>query len=300
MVRDPKKFIAVVITSVTIAAGLVFAGLLYLEYHENPWTRDAHVRANIIGIAPRVQGPIIALPVTDNQKVQRGQLLFQIDPTDYGNAAAIAQSNLRQRKAELVNAKEIYERRVKLAKGNVISKEEYDAATATFQTAQAIYSGAEQALAQAQLNLGYTKVYAPANGYLSGVTFGVGTYVQTGKPLFVLVDSDSFWVTGYFKETVLASLQVGRPVSIRFSPRPREVFHGTIESLGWVIFDQGMPYSDLVPEVNPTVDWVRLTQRYPVRIRLDADAKRLPLKVGVTASVRVLPMPSDEATTAAR
>lgn len=291
MVRDPKKFISIVVTLATLAAGLVFAVLLYAEYHEDPWTRDAHVRANIIDIAPRVEGPIVALPVTDNQKVQRGQLLFQIDPTDYENAVAIAQSTLRQRKAELMNAQQAYERRVKLSRGNVISKEEYDAATATFQTAQAAYSGAEQALARAQLDLSYTKVYAPANGYLSGVTFGVGTYVQTGKPLFVLVDSDSFWVTGYFKETVLRSLEVGRPVSIRFAPRPLEVYHGTIESPGWVIFDQDAQHSELVPEVNPTVDWVRLTQRYPIRIRLDAEAKKLPLKVGVTASVQVLPMP---------
>jgi len=300
MVRDPKKFISVVITSATLVAGLVFAGLLYLEYHQNPWTRDAHVRTNIIEIAPRVEGPIIALPVTDNQKVQRGQLLFEIDPTDYENAVAIAESNLRQRKAELLNAQQSFDRRVKLSKGNVISKEEYDTATASLQAAQAVCSGAERALAKAKLNLSYTKVYAPANGYLSGVTFGVGTYVQTGKPLFVLVDSDSFWVTGYFKETALASLQVGRPVTIRFSPRPLQVFHGTIESLGWVIFDQDAQHSDLVPEVAPTVDWVRLTQRFPVRIRLDADAKKLPLKVGVTASVQVLPMPKAAATADAR
>jgi RND family efflux transporter MFP subunit len=300
MVRDPKKFISIVVTLATLAVGVVFAVLLYAEYHEDPWTRDAHVRANIIEIAPRVEGPIVALPVTDNQKVQRGQLLFQIDPTDYENAVAIAQATLRQRKAELVNAQEAYERRVRLSKGNVISKEEYDAATATFQTAQAAYFGAEQALARAQLDLSYTKVYAPANGYLSGVTFGVGTYVQTGKPLFVLVDSDSFWVTGYFKETVLRSLQVGRPVSIRFAPRPLEVYHGTIESLGWVIFDQDAQHSELIPEVNPTVDWVRLTQRYPIRIRIDDEAKKLPLKVGVTATVQVLPMPKPAAITRAR
>jgi len=300
MVRDPKKFISVVITIATVVAGSVFAGLLYLEYHEDPWTRDAHVRANIIEIAPRVEGPIIALPVTDNQKVRRGDLLFQIDPTDYETAVAIAQANLAQRKAELVNVEQAYQRRTKLSQGNVISKEEYDAATATFASAKAQYAGAERALAQAQLNLSYTKVYAPANGYLSGVTFGVGTYVQTGKPLFVLVDSDSFWVTGYFKETVLASLQVGRPVSIRFAPRPNQVFHGTIESLGWVVFDQDAQHSDLVPEVNPTVDWVRLTQRYPVRIRLDEEAKKRPLKVGVTASVRVLPWPKDAASAPGR
>ena len=77
-------------------------------------------------------------------------------------------------------------------------------------------------------------------------------------------------------------------VAGRFAPRPGQEFHGTIESLGWGISDNDAAYSFSLPSVAPTVDWVRLTQRYPVRIKLDADALKLPLKIGVTASVRVL------------
>jgi RND family efflux transporter MFP subunit len=220
--------------------------------------------------------------------VQRGQLLFEIDPSDYQNALGVAQSVFDQRQAEFVNAQAAFARSQRLFVTSVISKGEIDVATASFQSAKALYEGSYAALREAKLNLEYTKVYAPASGYVSGVTFGLGTYVQTGKPVFVLIDRDSYWVTALFKETVLPSLKPGRPVSIRFAPRPGQEFHGTIESLGWGITDSDAGYSTSLPSIAPTVDWVRLTQRYPVRIRLDADALKLPLKIGVTASVRVL------------
>ena len=291
MAREAKSLIAFLVTGSLLALAVILAWLLYTEYYSNPWTRDAHVRANVIEIAPRVAGPIVSLAVSDNALVQRGQLLFEIDPSDYHNALAIAQSVFDQRQAELVNAQAAFDRSQRLLGTKVISKGENDAATATFESAKALYEGSFAALRQAKLNLEYTKVYAPATGYVSGVTFGLGTYVQTGKPVFVLIDRESYWVTALFKETVLPSLTPGRPVSIRFAPRPGQEFHGTIESLGWGISDNDAGYSMSLPSIAPTVDWVRLTQRYPVRIRLGADALKLPLKIGVTASVRVLGVP---------
>jgi RND family efflux transporter MFP subunit len=288
MARETKNLVAFLVTGSVLALAGILAWLLYAEYHANPWTRDAHVRANVIEIAPRVAGPIVNLAVVDNAPVERGQLLFEIDPADYQNALAVAQSLFDQRQAEFVNAQAAFSRSQRLFSTNVISKGEIDLATASFQSAKAIYDGSYAALREAKLNLEYTKVYAPAAGYVSGVTFGLGTYVQTGKPVFVLIDRDSYWVTALFKETVLPSLKPGRPVSIRFAPRPGQEFHGTIESLGWGITDSDAGYSMSLPSIAPTVDWVRLTQRYPVRIRLDADALKLPLKIGVTASVRVL------------
>lgn len=297
MAIEPSKLIAVLVTAATLACAAVLGGLLYQEYHANPWTRDAHVRADVIAIAARVQGPIVKLAVRDNEKVQRGQFLFEIDPTDYLNAAAIAQSTLEQRRAELANAQQQFDRRAKLFQNRVIAKEEYDDAVATLNASKAIFLGTEDALRQARQNLAYTKVYAPANGYLSGVTFGLGTYVQVGNPLFALVDSDSFYLTALFKETVLRGITPGRPVSIRFAPRPLEEFRGTIESLGWAIYQTDGGSQNLLPSITPTVDWVRLTQRYPVRIRLECEARNLPLKIGVTASVRVLdPLPGTPAT----
>jgi RND family efflux transporter MFP subunit len=294
---DPKakNLIPYLVTGSLLALAGILVWLLCTEYHANPWTRDAHVRANVIEIAPRVAGPIVKLAVTDNAEVQKGQLLFEIDPSDYENAVAIAESNIHQRKAELVNAEAAFDRSKRLLGSSVISKGENDLATASFESAKALYEGSIAALRQAKLNLEYTKVYAPANGYVTGVTFGLGTYVQTGQPVFVLIDRDSFWVTALFKETVLPSLKIGRPVSILFAPRPNEEFHGTIESLGWGITDNDGGYSATLPTIAPTVDWVRLTQRYPVRIKLDGDALKLPLKVGVTASVRVLGHPEKHA-----
>ena len=198
---------AFLVTGSVLALAGILAWLLYTEYHSNPWTRDAHVRANVIEIAPRVAGPIVNLAVSDNAPVQRGQLLFEIDPSDYQNALAIAQSVFDQRQAEFVNAQAAFARSQRLFGTNVISKGEIDLATASFQSAKALYDGSCAALREAKLNLDYTKVYAPASGYVSGVTFGLGTYVQIGKPVFVLIDRDSYWVTALFKETVLPSLK---------------------------------------------------------------------------------------------
>jgi RND family efflux transporter MFP subunit len=261
MAREAKNLIAFLVTGAVLALAGILAWLLYTEYHSNPWTRDAHVRANVIEIAPRVAGPIVNLAVTDNAPVQRGQLLFEIDPSDYQNALGVAQSVFDQRQAEFVNAQAAFARSQRLFVTSVISKGEIDVATASFQSAKALYEGSYAALREAKLNLEYTKVYAPASGYVSGVTFGLGTYVQTGKPVFVLIDRDSYWVTALFKETVLPSLKPGRPVSIRFAPRPGQEFHGTIESLGWGITDSDAGYSTSLPSIAPTVDWVRLTQR---------------------------------------
>lgn len=198
MARDPSKLIGVSVTVAVLAIAILLGGLLYLEYQSNPWTRDAHLRADVIAIAARVQGPIVDLAIKDNERVQKGQLLFEIDPTDYMNAAAIAQSTLDQRTAEFNNAREQLERRKRLFDAKVIAKEEIDTATAHFQGAKAAYEGAANSLRQAKLNLSYTKVFAPANGYVTGLNFGVGTYVQTGQPLFALIDSDSYYLTAYF------------------------------------------------------------------------------------------------------
>src|ERR1700733_14587893 len=167
MALNAKNTVPFLVTGSVLALAGILAWLLYTEYHTNPWTRDAHVRANVIEIAPRVAGPIVSLSVEDNAPVQRGQLLFEIDPSDFQNALAIAQSVFDQRQAEFVNAQAAFTRSQRLFATSVISKGENDSATASFQSAKALYEGSYVALQEAKLNLSYTKVYAPANGYVS-------------------------------------------------------------------------------------------------------------------------------------
>lgn len=289
------KAVGVLVTLGVLAAALVLAGRLWREYDAHPWTRDAEVRAQVVSVAPQVKGPVIRLAVHDNESVQKGQILFEIDPTDYRIALEVARASRDKLRADAEIARKTYERRQKLVSSKVISSEEFDTAEATWRAAQAQAEGAQASVHQAEQNLGYCRVSSPVNGYVSGITFDVGAYAQAGAPLFVVVDRDSFWVSAVFKETALPALTPGRRVDVRFAPLPGQTFTGTVESTGWAVAAADFATQAGLPDIAPTIDWVRLTRRFPVRIRLDEAAAALPLKVGATASVKVLADPSPTA-----
>ena len=278
--------VGVTLGVLTVAVGL--AGRLWREYDLHPWTRDAEVRAQVVSVAPQVKGPVARLAVRDNESVQKGQLLFEIDPTDYRIALDVARASRDKLRADAEIARKTYDRRQKLVTGKVISTEEFDTAEATWRAAQAQAEGAEAGVHQAEQNLGYCRVVSPVNGYVSGITFDVGAYALAGAPLFVVVDRDSFWVSAVFKETALPALLPGRKVNLWFAPLPGRTFTGTVESTGWAVASADFATQAGLPDIAPTIDWVRLTRRFPVRIHLDAEAAALPLKIGATASVKVL------------
>jgi multidrug resistance efflux pump len=105
----------VTLFAVALASGAAWR--LYQKYVSDPWTRDCQVRANVVGIAPRIAGPIINIPVHDNQEVMAGDLLFEIDPADYKTAldsakAAVAnmEANLRQKHQDLERETELLQK----------------------------------------------------------------------------------------------------------------------------------------------------------------------------------------------
>ena len=197
----PYRYLVTLIV-VALAAGA--AWLLYQKYVTDPWTRDCQVRANIVGIAPRVSGPIINIPVRDNQEVKAGDLLFEIDPADYKTALDAAKASVANLEANLLQKRQDLERETDLFQRKVASKQEYQNAQNAFSSADAELKAAQANLQQAELNLGYTKVYAPVDGYLTNVNTSPGAYVHAGDQLLALVDSSSFWIAAYFKETQLA------------------------------------------------------------------------------------------------
>lgn len=278
----------VTLTVVGIAVGA--AWFLYRKYVTDPWTRDCQVRANVVGIAPRVAGPIINIPVHDNQEVKAGDLLFEIDPADYKTAldsakasVANAEANVRQKQQDLDRQAELFQRRVS-------SKEDFQNAQNAFASEQAQLAAARANLQQAELNLGYTKVYAPVDGYLTNVNTSPGAYVHAGDQLLALVDSSSFWIAAYFKETQLPAIKPDRPVKITLMGYHDQPFEGKVDSVAWGIFVQdgsGGTSTGLLAAVNQTVDWVRLPQRFPVRIRITGKPP-IPLRIGQTVTVAVL------------
>jgi RND family efflux transporter MFP subunit len=171
-----------------VAVAATCAWLLYRKYITDPWTRDSQVRANIVGIAPRVAGPIINIPARDNQEVKAGDLLFEIDPADYKTALASAKASVANLEANLTQKRQDLDRETDLFERHVDSKQQFQNAQNAYAEAQAQLNAARANLQQAELNLGYTKVYAPLDGYLTNVNTSPGAYVHVGDQLLALVD----------------------------------------------------------------------------------------------------------------
>lgn len=286
-VRLLNYLITFVIITLAVCAGVS----LYSNYIQNPWTRDGQVRANIVGIAPRVSGPIIRIPIRDNQQVKKGDLLFEIDPSDFKAQVDVsvgqvqnAEANLKQRQQDLQRQTDLYQK-------HVSAQQDFQNAQDAFSAAEAQVVSAKANLELAQLNLSYTTVVAPVDGYVTNVITSPGTYVTAGKQLLALVDTNSYWVAGYFKETQLPHIQIGQKAKIVIIGYENKPFEGVVRSVGWGIYVQDGSGSDatgLLPSVSQTIDWVRLPQRFPVRLHVTGEPP-VPLRIGQTVSVAMLP-----------
>jgi RND family efflux transporter MFP subunit len=264
---------------------------LYSRYIENPWTRDGQVRANIVGIAPRVSGPIIRVAVRDNQQVRTGDLLFEIDPSDFKAQVDIASGQVQNGEANLKQQEQNLQRQTDLYKNHVNTAQDFQNAQDSAAAAQAQLASARANLELAKLNLGYTKVFAPVDGYVTNMNTSEGTYVTAGKQLMALVDTNSFWIAGYFKETQLPHIRIGQKATITMIGYETQPFQGIVRSIGWGIYVQDGSDSDstgLLPSISQTIDWVRLPQRFPVRIHVLGQSP-VPLRIGQTVSVAMMP-----------
>ncbi len=281
----PKIFITLGVVLLALMAAL----LMYTRYLTKPWTRDAYVRANVVGVAPRVAGPIVQIPVKDNQAVKRGDLLFQIDPRTFQAALDQAKGQLAQTQAKLVDLEANAKRAVDLLAQNVISREQYDDQVQAFEAAKADVEAAQAAVENAQLNLEFTTVVSPVDGYLTNVNTSPGTYVAAGQQLLALVDTSTFWVAAYFKETQISHVQPGDQVRITLMGHAGQPFDGEVVSTAWGIFvqDGSTMGNEMLPNVPQTIDWVRLPNRFPVRVQVTGQPP-VPLRIGQTASVAVV------------
>ncbi len=274
------------ITTAVIVLAILASILLYSRYVNKPWTRDAQVRANVVGIAPRVSGPIIQIPIKDNQTVKKGDLLFEIDPATFQAAVDNAAAQLQQAQAAQIKAHQTLQRQTELYETKVIDIQTFQNTQDDTMEADANVVAAEATLETARLNLSYTKVFAPVDGYLTNVNTSVGTYVNAGEQLLALVDGSSFWIAAYFKETQLKHLQEGTKVRLTMMGHEAQPFQGVVNSLAWGIFLSDGSTVDLLPQVSQTIDWVRLPNRFPVRIDVQG-ATPVPLRIGQTISVAV-------------
>ena len=260
----------------------------YLLWHYNrisPWTRDGRVRADWVSVAPDVSGLVTEIDVRDNQKVSRGTVLFRIDPERFRIALSTAQAEVAARYAAMREARHEARRYERLLKSGNATEEKAEALKARALEGEALYRKAMSSLARAQLDLFRSSVRARVNGYVTNLHLRPGDFVHRGQGVFALLDSDSFYVDGYFEETKLPWIRIGDKMEIRLMGVSTPLY-GRVDSLSRAISDQERTdRSGTVPRVNPTFSWVRLAQRIPVRIGLDSVPPGVTLVAGQTATV---------------
>jgi len=258
---------------------------LWDHYMDAPWTRDGRVHANVVTIAPDVSGMIVGVPVHDNQFVRRGDLLMQIDPSHYRIAVAEAEAKVAASRAELALRRDDAKRRAALD-NEVVSDEVKQDSGLQADAAKAAYDQALAALDAAKLNLSRTRVVSPVDGYVTNLNTWQGDYASISTPKLAVVDRNSFWVYGYFEETKLPEVKVGRAAEIRLMSGT--LLRGHVQSIARGIYDRDNPQSmDLTANVDPVFNWVRLAQRVPVRIGIDSVPEGVELTAETTCTVVV-------------
>ncbi|MDR6714547.1 RND family efflux transporter MFP subunit [Pseudomonas hunanensis] len=280
---------AAVRTLVTLCVVIIaiFAGYQLWQYYMlTPWTRDARVRADVVVIAPDVSGWVRELKVHDNQQVKAGDLLMNIDRDRFQAALEQAKAVAETRAQQLHLREREAARRTALGP-EAISAELRENAQINAAIARGELHEAQAQLQVAQLNLDRSEVRAPRSGHITNLRLAQGNYVTTGQSVMALVDDSTFYIQAYFEETKLPRIRVGDPVKV-WLMGAGDALQGQVESISRGITDRNSnPDSQLLPEVEPTFNWVRLAQRIPVRIRLEQIPEGVTLSAGMTASVQV-------------
>ena len=360
----PRKFL---LTGIVVLLAVVVVVGKFWYYVTNPWTRDGKVRAQVVQITPRVTGPIVQLPVQDNQFVTAGELLFQIDPRTFVTSLMLARAELDKTRDDIealgkqVEAslavkklrikaveqsslviKEMgarvretdaqFKRAKELVPKGAMSKRQLETAQANYEVAVAQYdeskvnvlealAAAKQAEAdlakdqanlgapgelnprlrssqakarEAELNLEFTQVRASVDGYVTNLNLRLGSQAVADQAALALVDVNSFWIHGFFRENYIGPIRPGDRAVVTLMTYPDTPLEGRVESLGWGIAqDDGSVGENLLPSISPTFEWIRLAQRVPVRVRLLEVPDEVKLRVGTTASVLVMTGTSD-------
>ncbi|MGO9432334.1 efflux RND transporter periplasmic adaptor subunit [Rhodoblastus sp.] len=288
------NILRVAATLALLAAGAVAGFDLWSFYTEAPWTRDGRVRAETVSVAPEISGRIIDLRAADNAFVRKGDILYTIDQTDYKLNVAIAETLLDTRKSDLLVKASDDDRRQKLSNATVsdAERERFRGAAAMARAAQ---NEAMAQLQKAKVDLERTVVRAPVNGYITNLRVRIGDYATKGVANVAIVDSDSFWIAGYFEETKIANIHVGDQANAALMGFDKPVA-GHVESISRGVADtNGAADGKGLANINPVFSWVRLAQRIPVRIHIDQVPDGVELAAGMTCTINIVPARPDPA-----
>lgn len=276
----------VVLTLLVVSLATVLVWQMVVYYLFAPWTRDGHIRADVIQIAPDVSGLIQKVEVRDNQVVKRGDVLFTIDQDRFSLALRHARATLAERQETLAQAQREARRNRKL--GNLVAAEQLEESQSREARARSAMNEAQVAVDAAQLNLDRSVIRSPVDGYLNDRAPRAHEFVTAGRAVLSVVDSSSYHVDGYFEETKLGGIRVGDAVDIRVMGDNTRL-RGHVQSMAAGIEDRDRSSgANLLPNVNPAFSWVRLAQRIPVRIAFDEVPADFQMIAGRTATVSII------------
>lgn len=322
-----KKWISLAAILLLTGGGTVWAFARWRHGQVFVSTDNAYVKGHVTTMASRIPGPLLAVAVQENETVRAGQLLATLDPRDYDaavargeaseaearSALALNQAQIAQAQAQLQSAESQRalaglekKRMAALFERQSLPRQKYDQALTAEEVARAQAAAARKqvaaaqgllgvsrskvqvaqaALAQARLQRSYCTLLAPCDGVVSRKLAEPGMVVAAGQPLLAVVPLGypDLWVEANFKETQLHRVRPGQRVRMRTDLDGR-TFMGTVESLS---AGTGAAFS-LLPAENATGNWVKVVQRLPVKIRLDADAdpdRKLRLGLSVEAEI---------------
>jgi RND family efflux transporter MFP subunit len=281
-----RSTLRVAVTLAAVAAAAGAGHFLWKHYREEPWTRDGRVRADVVQVAPDVSGLVEHVVVHDNQEVHRGDLLFALDAERARIALAQSRAAVAGLKSQIAQARRENKRNDEL--GDLVPAEVREQSAEKLEQLDASLLQAQSAVDAARVNLARTEVRAPVDGWVTNFDLRPGAYAVTGRPVMAIVDKQSIHVMGYFEETKIARVHVGDRVQVRLMGE-HAPFTGHVDSIAAGIEDRDRQQSsNLLANVNPTFNWVRLAQRIPVRVQLDQPPADARLIMGRTATVSVV------------
>ncbi len=245
-------------------------------------------------------------------QIELAKAQAQLDSTkDQISAADMAVDSakaiVQEKQAELIDTRADTQRILALAKQNFESKSSGDLATKNLHVAQADLlsaqaqlrqaqqkrgllgqdnsqlRAAETAISAAQLDIGYTQVFAPTDGFIDNFDLQAGDKVNAYQPVFVLIENNSWWLDANFKETQLSRIAPGQDVKVTLDMYPGKIFSGKVLSIS---SGSGTSFSLLPPE-NASGNWVKVTQRFPVKIILSAENQKYPYRLDASATATV-------------
>ena len=318
-----RNLVIVTLLFLSTAAGFALAYFLFWQHEEE--TEDAYVAGHLVMITPQVNGTVRKVMYDDTDVVKKGDVLVALDDSDFQLAYDRAQNELIQAirqnkqqtavnskaKAQVLLRKADLRRRESLAGTEAVSGEELSHARAAVVQAQAALKAveAEEISAQAAvgnniplrqqpavqtaishikdawLNLQRTQIRSPISGQIAKRNVQVGQRIVQGTPMMAVVPLSELWVDANFKESQLRKMKIGQPVEMTADLYgSKVVYHGKVMGLS---AGTGSAFS-LLPAQNATGNWIKVVQRVPVRISLDAkELQQNPLRVGLSMTVKV-------------